>query len=241
MNMSNELLWVLLLLTNYLCLLVSVRTFGKAGLYGWIVLASILANIQVIKTVELFGITTTLGNIVYGSSFLATDILGELWGKKDARRGVHLGIFSIAATTIVMQIGLWFTPSSSDITQEALTTIFSILPRITIASIIAYLTSQTFDVYFYNWLKLHKPKHLWLRNNLSTMVSQLVDNCIFTLIAFVGVFDTTTIVQIFISTYIMKWLVSLFDTPFMYLAVRWKEKIIDLSDNTEKPGQNTLG
>lgn len=217
-------------MANYLCLLVAFRAFGKAGLYGWIVLASILANIQVIKTVELFGITTTLGNIVYGSSFLATDILGELWGKKDARRGVHMGIFSIVVTTIVMQIGLWFTPHASDMTQGALDTIFSILPRITLASITAYLISQTFDVQFYNWLKRKKPKHLWLRNNASTMVSQLLDNCIFVSIAFIGIFDLNTIVQIFISTYIMKWLVSLFDTPFIYLAVRWKDKIADIAN-----------
>ncbi len=226
--LPNEVLWLILLVTNYLCLMASLRFFGKAGLYGWIVLASILANIQVIKTVELFGLTTTLGNIVYGSSFLATDILGEIWSKKDARRGVHMGIFAIATTTMVMQVGLWFTPHASDMTQGALDIIFSVLPRITIASIVAYLISQSFDVQFYNWLKRTKPKHLWLRNNASTMVSQLLDNLIFVVLAFTGIFDLNTMIQIFVTTYIMKWLVSLFDTPFIYLAVRWKDRLLSM-------------
>ncbi|MFZ5953326.1 MAG: queuosine precursor transporter [Candidatus Rifleibacteriota bacterium] len=216
--MSNNLLWVLLLIVNYAGLVASFKFFRKSGLYAWIAMASILANIQVIKTIEIFGFVTTLGNIIYGSSFLATDILGECYSEEDARQGVNIGIFTILVTTVIMQICLHFTPHPTDIANQALDTIFSILPRITLASIIAYFVSQNFDVWFYHYLWRKFPDHLWVRNNGSTMISQLFDNVIFTAIAFYGVFPNEVIIQIFVTTYLMKWVVALFDTPFLYWA-----------------------
>ncbi len=222
--MKNDLLWVILLAVNYIGIVASFRFFKKAGLFAWIVLASILANIQVIKTIEIFGMVTTLGNIIYGSSFLATDVLNECYSEKEARKGVFMGIFAIVVTTVIMQICLQFKPHSSDISSGALDTIFSIMPRITFASITAYFVSQNFDVWFYDYLKKKFPAHLWVRNNGSTMVSQLIDNVIFTLMAFWGVFEWTIIWQIFITTYIMKWIVAIFDTPFIYWARRIHKK-----------------
>lgn len=218
MPMNNNYLWFVLLIVNYVGLITAFRLFRKPGMFAWIAMASILANIQVIKTIEIFGFVTTLGNIIYGSSFLATDILSECYSEKDARQGVYIGIFTILVTTVIMQICLHFKPHPTDIANEALDTIFSILPRITIASIIAYFFSQTFDVWFYNFLRRKFPPYLWLRNNGSTMISQLIDNLIFTTIAFYAVFPNEVIIQIFITTYVMKWLVALLDTPFLYWA-----------------------
>lgn len=216
--MNNNFWWLILLVVNYLGLVSAFKLFKKQGMFAWIAMASILANIQVIKTIEIFGFVTTLGNIIYGSSFLATDILSECYSEKEARQGVFIGIFTILVTTVIMQVCLQFQPHPTDIANEALDTIFSILPRITIASIIAYFFSQTFDVWLYNYLKTKFPKYLWLRNNGSTMVSQLIDNMLFTLIAFYGVFTNEVVIQIFVTTYLMKWLVALFDTPFLYWA-----------------------
>ncbi len=194
------------------------KYFKKEGLFIWIVFSSIIANIQVMKTVELFGFVTTLGNIVYGTSFLATDILSEYYGKKEAQRGVWMGVFGLVAATVVMQFCLLFVPHESDQAHAPLQQIFSILPRITISSIVAYILSQHFDVWFYNYLRERFPRHLWLRNNFSTMSSQLLDTVVFTLLAFYGVFEANIIWQIFASTYILKWLVALFDTPVIYWA-----------------------
>lgn len=216
--MNNNFWWLILLAVNYIGLVCSFKFFKKHGMYAWIAMASILANIQVIKTIEIFGCVTTLGNIIYGSSFLATDILSECYSEEEARQGVFIGIFTILVTTIIMQICLQFIPHPTDIANEALDTIFSILPRITIASIIAYFFSQNFDVWFYNYLRQKFPQHLWLRNNGSTMISQLIDNLLFTLIAFTGVFPEGVMLQIFITTYLMKWVVALLDTPFLYWA-----------------------
>ncbi len=232
--MLNELLWLLLLLATFIIQILAYRFFGKNGLYAWIAVAIILANIQVMKTIGFFGLVTALGNIIYGTTFLKTDILSENYGKKEAKKAVWIGFFMLISITIIMQLCLLFTPHESDTLSPALQQIFGLLPRIAIASLTAYLISQFYDVWFFNFLKQKmKGKYLWLRNNLSTMVSQLIDNIIFTWIAFVGffglfgwgqVFEWSIIIQIFVVSYIMKWIVAVFDTPFVYLSKRIKKK-----------------
>jgi uncharacterized integral membrane protein (TIGR00697 family) len=234
--MTNELLWLALMLATFIGIILAYRFFGKIGLYSWMAMAIIIANIQVMKTIQIFGLVTALGNIVYGTTFLATDILSENYGKKEARKAVWIGFFMLIAVTIIMQICLAFTPDASDTLSPSLQNIFSLLPRITIASLTAYLISQHHDVWaFAFWKKLFKGKHLWLRNNFSTMTSQLVDNIIFTWIAFVGlfglfgwqqVFSWDIILQIFIVSYAMKWVVAAFDTPFVYWSKIIKKRYL---------------
>lgn len=220
--MVNIWLWVLELAVCYIGILIAYRLFGKTGLYVWIAMTTIIANIQVLKTIQLFGMVTTLGNVIYGTSFLATDILSENHSKKEARMGVYIGIFAIVFTTIIMQMSLKFIPDASDFAQSSMEVLFSILPRITLASITAYFVSQLHDVWAYHFWMKRKPKYLWLRNNASTMVSQLIDSVIFHAIAFLGIFPFGIVVQIFIISYVMKWVVALLDTPFIYLAKRMK-------------------
>ncbi len=213
----NIFLWFILLIVNFGGILLAFKIFKKTGLYVWIAISIIIANIQVIKTIELLGVITTLGNIIYATTFLATDILSEIYGKKEARKGVYIGIFSMIMTTIIIQISLMFKPDPSDFSQGALETIFTILPRITIASITAYVISQLHDVWAYNFWKKRNP-HIWVRNNLSTMVSQLIDSLVFVTIAFWGVFELSVFIQIAITTYVLKWVVAALDTPFIYIA-----------------------
>lgn len=217
---TNELLWILLLLVNFISILAAYRLFGKTGLYIWIPTATILANIQVLKMVDLLTVGVTLGNITYASSFLVTDILSEHYGTKSARTGVFIGFFSLTTTVIIMNIALMFQPNEFDFIQESLKNIFAILPRIALASLLAYGISQIHDVWAYGlWKKLFPgTRFLWLRNNASTMVSQLIDSVIFTFIAFWGLLPTNEFIQILITTYVLKWIVAIIDTPFLYLA-----------------------
>ncbi|MCP3889091.1 MAG: queuosine precursor transporter [Desulfobulbaceae bacterium] len=219
-HFSNESLWLLLLLANFASIILAYRFFGKTGLYIWIPISTILANIQVLKMVDLLSIGVTLGNITYASSFLATDILSENYSKKDARKAVFIGFFSLTATVIIMNIALLFKPNEFDFIQESLTNIFAILPRIAFASLVAYGISQLHDVWAYNFWKNLLPgdKFIWLRNNASTMVSQLLDSVIFTFIAFWGLLANEEFIQILITTYLLKWIVAAIDTPFLYLA-----------------------
>ncbi len=225
--MQNELLWLAMLLANFLLIILAYKLFGKWGLITWIPISVIIANIQVIQTVELFGLVATLGNIVYASSFLVTDILSENYGKKEAKKAVWIGFFSLISMTLLMNLALVFIPLAGDefasISHESLSTIFTLMPRIAVASLAAYFLSQTHDVWAYHFWKKRFPKdnQIWLRNNLSTLVSQLIDSIVFVLIAFWGVFEMEVLKEIFITTYVLKFVVAAADTPFVY----WGRKI----------------
>ena len=224
--MNNELLWLVMLLANFLLITLAYKLFGKWGLVMWIPISVIIANIQVIQTVELFGLVATLGNIVYATSFLVTDILSENYGKEEAKKAVWIGFFSLITMTILMNLALYFKPLAGDAfantTHDSLSTIFNLMPRIAIASLSAYLISQRHDVWAFHFWKNRFPKdaHLWLRNNLSTMVSQLLDSIVFTLIAFYGVFETKVLFEVFLTTYFLKFIVAAADTPFVYWSKR---------------------
>jgi uncharacterized integral membrane protein (TIGR00697 family) len=219
--MPNELIWMIMAFVDFLTLLLVYRIFGKEGLFAAIVISIILCNIQVLKIVEMFGLTATLGNILYGSIFLSTDILSEIHGKKEARRAVWLGFYALIFTTVIMQLAMMFKPAPDDFIDPSLRQIFSFLPRVAAASICAYLVSQMHDIWLFHILKdKTKGRHLWLRNNLTTMISQLIDSVIFCSVAFWGVFPTGTFLEILLTTYLFKWLVALMDTPFVYLARR---------------------
>lgn len=223
--MINESLWIGLLLFSFAMVMLSYRFFGKTGLFIWTAVAVILANIQVMKTIEVFGLVTALGNVVYSSLFLVTDILNENHSKKDAQTAVWIGFFVLISTTLLMQITIQFIPHESDFLSEHIAAVFSVLPRIALASLVAYLISQSHDVWFFAKLKRRdENKRLWLRNNLSTVTSQLLDNTVFTLIAFAGVFSWDIIIQIFITSMIMKVIVAACDTPFVYLSKSMKLK-----------------
>lgn len=224
--MYNEILWLAMLLANFLLIILAYKLFGKWGLIMWIPVSVIVANIQVVQTIKLFGLAATLGNIVYATSFLVTDILSENYGKREAKKAIWIGFFSLISMTLLMNIALYFKPLEGDdfsfITHEATTTIFKLMPRIALASLAAYLLSQQHDVWAFDFWKkrFHKENQLWLRNNLSTMVSQLIDSSVFVLIAFYSVFEGEVLFEIFITTYFLKWIVAAADTPFVYWARR---------------------
>lgn len=201
------------------------KLFGKNGLYVFAVFSTILANIQVCKCVDIFGFSTTAGNVLYAATFLVTDILSEKYGKKAAGRAVKYG-FSVTLLWIIgTQLTLLFTPNANDYINDSLGVVFGLVPRIAIASLIGYVCSQTIDVFLYHfiWSKTgDNTSKLWVRNNLSTLTSQLVDTVIFTSLAFVGVYPTKVFMSILITTYLFKAVVAVLDTPFIYLARKIK-------------------
>ncbi|MEC0304126.1 queuosine precursor transporter [Terribacillus saccharophilus] len=227
--MNNDLLWIVFAIINFVLLLIMYRLFGRLGLFVWVGMATVLANIQVTKTIELFGLTATMGNIIYGTIFLASDILNENHGKKIARKAVGLGFSTLIIMTIIMQIVLVFDPAPSDIANSSLSTIFGFLPRVALGSLIAYGISQYVDVWLYALVKRMLPndKYLWVRNNGSTMLSQLLDTLVFCTIAFAGTYEWSVWIEIFISTYLLKFVVSIISTPFLYGAKRMYKQIND--------------
>lgn len=228
--MNNELLWFAEIVANFLFIILAYKLFGKWGLIMWIPISVTLANIQVVQTIELFGFVATLGNVVYATSFLITDILSENYGKREANKAVWIGFFSLIAVTVLMNITLLFEPLQGDdfakTTHEATNTIFSLMPRLAFASLTAYLLSQHHDVWAFHFWKNKYPtnRQLWIRNNLSTMVSQAIDSAVFVLIAFYGVFETNVLFEVFLTTYILKFIVAAADTPFVYWGKRIHRK-----------------
>ena len=229
--MLNEILLIGSVLLIYGAVLVSYKLFGKSGLYIMTVIATILANIEVLMLVNAFGMEQTLGNVMFASTYLITDILSENEGKKSATRAVWLGVFTSVIMLVFTQYWLLYTPADSDWARESITAIFSTTPRLLLASFTGYIISQRFDVWLYHfWWDFTTKKFgdsmrfLWLRNNGSTLISQIINTVLFTLFAFAGWYDTKTLISVMISSYVIYIFTSLLDTPFVYLARKMKGK-----------------
>lgn len=219
--MPNEVIFILSVLFYLGSVLLLYKLFGQKGLYIFTIFSTILANIQVCKCIDLFGLSTTAGNVLYAATFLVTDILSERYGKKAAGKAVVYG-FSITLLWVIgTQMTLLFTPNASDYISSSLEVVFGLVPRIAIASLIGYVASQSVDVFLYHyiWKKTgNNSSKLWLRNNLSTMTSQAIDTILFTTLAFWGTYPTSVFISILLTTYLFKAVVALMDTPFIYLA-----------------------
>ena len=225
----NELLWAALIIANFSLTLVAFRIWGKLGLFVFAILSIMLANIQALKQVDLFGLHGSMGDISYIGVYLISDILSENYSKETAKKIIWLGMFSVLAVTIIMYLSLKLIPSEYDQAQNALSNIFAIFPRFVAASLCAFFVSQSYDVIAYQlWRKKFPAYHyIWLRNGMSTMVSQLIDNAIFTLIAFLGKFPFNYVVEIFITSCILRTIISIVDTPFIYWSVAIKKKVVE--------------
>ncbi|MFT9849530.1 queuosine precursor transporter [Aneurinibacillus sp. REN35] len=222
--MYNFYFGMLFVLVNFLLFLICYRFFGKFGLYAWVGVATVLANIQVVKTIEMFGLVMTLGNTMYGTIYLVSDLLNEKYGERDAKKAVWFGFFTLVMTTIIMQMALLFQPHAEDIAQKSMDTLFGLMPRLALGSLAAYFISQFLDVKIYTFLKkkFPKPNQLWIRNNGSTIISQLVDSLVFCTIAFAGVHSADVWLDIFITTYLIKFVISILSTPALYAARSFK-------------------
>ncbi len=216
----NEVLFISEMLLSFLGVIIAYKFFGKFGLFSWISMNTIIANIEVVKCVDFFSMPITLGNITFGSVFLATDILNEKYGRKIAQKGVFIGFFSLLILTVFTQLDLLYIPNSEDFAQKSMQTIFSITPRLCLGSMFAYLISHSTEVFLFSAIKnlLPDDKFLWVRNNVATVTSQLIDTVLFTFIAFLGVFSLKTVVVLCLTTYLIKVIIAFGEIPFLYLA-----------------------
>lgn len=194
------------------------KLFKKEGLYVWLSVATILANITVCKMIDVFSFTTSLGNVLFASTFLATDIMSEKYSKKDAKKGIYISIFSGITFIIITQLTLLFIPSSDDVVNEAMKTLFAISIRTISASMIMFFISNMMDIKLYNKLKEKYPEKLWLRNNVSTILCNCIENYFFNTLAFIGIFPVSVIISIATTTTIIEIVIALCDTPFLYLS-----------------------
>jgi len=221
----NGLILVCEVIVVFGALLLCKKFFGKAGVIAWVGIATILANIITAKNANIFGLSVAIGTVMFASTFLATDILSECYSKKDAKKAVCIGLFSNVILIAATQIALWYTPSEFDYADGAMKTLFALNLRISIASAVMYFVSNMADVYIFNKLKDRmNGKYLWIRNNVSTILCNCLENFFFIGLAFWGIYDFKTIITIALSTSAIEALVALLDTPFLYIAKHIKEK-----------------
>lgn len=204
-------------------------------LSGIFLTSLVLANIiGTTKFVYVFGLTVPAGVLAYPFTFLATDLICELYGKKRAQSLVWVGFTMNFFMLGLMMLGHYLKDASGiSGATSTFENVYEFMIGNVIASMIAYLIAQSVDVrLFHFWKSLTKGKHLWLRNNLSTVVSQLVDTtAIMTVLYYANNLGSTIqsisdLVGLIFASYIFKVLVALFDTPLFYLGV-WalKDKV----------------
>lgn len=215
----NELVLMFEIIAIFSLVIICKRLFGKSGMIGWVVIATIMANIITAKNAMIFGLSTAIGSVMFASTFLATDILSECYSKEEAKKAVYMGLFADIILIISTQIALLYTPSPFDYADESMRTLFSLNLRISVASALMYFIANMADVYLFNKIKERmNGKRLWLRNNISTILCNCLENFGFIFLAFVGIYDIPTILTIALSTSIIEMIIAILDTPFLYLA-----------------------
>ena len=217
----NEALFLISVVFTFSLVLLFYRLFGKSGMMAWTAFAIVFANIEVVKCVNLFGFETTLGNVMFGSTFLATDILSENHGKACAKKAVYVGLAAICAFVAMLQLSLAFVPSANDIAAGPMREMFALTPRVCMASVALYFLANISDVHLYHFIKARVPGALWVRNNVATMTCQVAQAFFFCLAAFGGVFPFRMILELSMTTALVECAVAVLDTPFIYAAKRF--------------------
>lgn len=221
----NELILFSEILIMFSLVVICKKLFGKAGMIAWVAIATIMANIITAKNAMMFGLSTAIGSVMFASTFLATDIISECYGKEEAKKAVYIGLFADAVLIISTQIALKYIPSEFDYAHDAMNTLFSLNLRISVASALMYFIANMADVFLFNKIREKmNGKKLWIRNNVSTILCNCLENFGFITLAFAGIYDAKTIISIAVSTSIIEMIVALCDTPFLYLARRVKDK-----------------
>ena len=202
-------------------------------LFALFVASMVMVNTLGTKITTILGVRVSVGIFFVPVLFLTTDIIGEVFGRKEASRFVNMATIMLVLLFVMMSVCIAIKPNESWDMQEQYATVFGSSMRMTIASLISFVVAQQLDVFMFSlWGKITKGKHLWIRNNMSTIVSQLIDTTIFEFIAFWHLtpkFTTSYIFSLILPYWLFKVVFALLDTPFCYLGVWW------LSGNKRKP------
>jgi len=189
--------------------------------------------------IEIFGtklFEISVGILPYPITFLITDLISEIYGKKRANQIVVTGIFaSIFSLTIVFVSNVVPATSWSPVGDQMFSTVFGNTALAVFASMLAYLFAQFIDIQIYHfWKRITKGKHLWLRNNFSTFSSQFVDTLtILVLLCSFEIIEWSKFQGLLVAGFIFKALIAAFDTPFLYLGVYLFRKRFNLKVNEE--------
>lgn len=223
---SSEVLSLGLFFVCVIAILILLRLFQAPGLFVYNALITIVANIQVLKMAP-FSFSpepVALGTVTFATAFLVSDILTEHYGKSVAQQGVWLSFSAQILMVALMLITLGHAPMAGDTNHHAMEVLFLPSPRLLIASLTAFALSQLFDIMLFKKIsQATQGKMLWLRVNVSTILSALLDNIIFSTIAWVLLAPTpvswhSLVYTYILGTYFARVLVSVMSTPVIYLS-----------------------
>ena len=186
-------------------------------LNGIFITSLLIANVVSAKIVTLGGLVIPAAIVAYPLTFLMTDVIGEIWGKEQANETVKLGFICQLISLILIGLAILLPVAPFADNQAEFKGIMAQSFRVVAASLAAYYCSQSWDVWVFHKIREKGTGNKWLRNNLSTMTSQIIDTAIFITIAFIG-----TVPNIWVmigSQYLIKCIYALLDTiPFYYLT-----------------------
>ncbi|MFA9556363.1 queuosine precursor transporter [Evansella sp. AB-rgal1] len=191
-------------------------------LAGLFIAALLVSNVISTKLFDIGGVVLTAGLLAYPLTFLISDSISEVYGKSIAKKVILIGLLANILMLGFFYVAISLPAASFWPMQGEFEAILGAVPRVVAASLVAYFFSQLFDVNLFHKLKEKtQGKHLWLRNNGSTLASQLLDSIIFVFIAFYGTMPLSALFVMIGTQYLVKLLIALADTPFIYLTVKW--------------------
>ena len=200
-----------------------------------LVTCNLIANKFVTVDLGFKVFIVSAGILPYPLTFLVTDLISELYGQKKANLVVFSGFVASMFVLLFLWLGAQFDAIPSSIVNDmTYNSVFQNAWRLIAASMVAYLFAQFIDVrIFHFWKKLTNGKHLWLRNNGSTIASQLVDTTLVICILFVGVWETDQIKSAIIDGWLFKMLMAFIDTPIIYGIIHLLKGKIDIAELEE--------
>ncbi|QJB55496.1 queuosine precursor transporter [Pseudodesulfovibrio sp. zrk46] len=180
---------------------------------GGLVIAAVISS----KIITVFGLAVPAGVLAYSLTFVVSDVISEVWGKEMANEAVTCGFVTLIFITAIAWLAVAWPAAPFWHNQEAFAGVIGNTPRIVAASLLAYVVSQKHDIWLFHLLKDRtNGRFLWLRNNLSTMVSQLIDSTIFVTVAFYGILPVGDVI---LGQWLVKLLIAACDTPIVYMLV----------------------
>ena len=205
--------------------------FLSAIFIASLVTCNLIANKFVTVDLGFKVFIVSAGILPYPLTFLVTDLISELYGQKKANLVVFSGFVASMFVLLFLWVGGQFNAIPSSIVNDDIyNSVFQNAWRIIAASMIAYLFAQFIDVrIFHFWKRLTNGKHLWLRNNGSTIASQLVDTTLVVMILFVGVWESDQIISAIIDGWLFKMLMAAIDTPIIYGIIHLLKGKIDIA------------
>jgi uncharacterized integral membrane protein (TIGR00697 family) len=185
----------------------------------------LIANVLAVKPIPIGGVIVVPAAVIaYSLTFPITDAVTEIWGRERARALVWSGLAASLLAAAMIRLALYMPGAAFWPMQEAFYAILGANLRIVAASMVAYLVSQLHNIWAFSfWRQRTGGKHLWLRNNLSTMVSQMLDTVIFITLAFYGVWPE--LLPAILGQFLVKAVIAVADTPLVYLLVGWMRRL----------------